>query len=108
VLPDRSQLDPLLRRAAPLTEYAWKFRYPGDPDEATAEEATEALATAREVLTWCCGVCHPMFRSITESRHSLSGRNSSFSGTKLPIESGRSASQIESMEAGRTTQNTSP
>jgi len=43
-------LDALLRRAAPLTEYAWKFRYPGDPDEATAEEATEALATAREVF----------------------------------------------------------
>jgi hypothetical protein len=43
-------LDPLLRRAAPLTEYAWKFRYPGDPEEATAEEAVEALAVAREVL----------------------------------------------------------
>jgi len=46
---DRS-LDPLLRRAAPLTEYAWKFRYPGDPEEPTAEEATGALATAREVF----------------------------------------------------------
>ena len=44
---DRS-LDPLLRRAAPLTEYAWKFRYPGDLEEATAKEAAEALATARE------------------------------------------------------------
>jgi HEPN domain-containing protein len=43
-------LDALLRRAAPLTEYAWKFRYPGDPEEATAEEASEALATAREVF----------------------------------------------------------
>jgi len=42
-------LDALLRRAAPLTEYAWKFRYPGDPEEATAEEAADALATAREV-----------------------------------------------------------
>jgi HEPN domain-containing protein len=46
---DRS-LDPLLRRAAPLTEYAWKFRYPGDPEEATAKEAAEALSTAREVF----------------------------------------------------------
>jgi HEPN domain-containing protein len=46
---DRS-LEPLLRRAAPLTEYAWKFRYPGDPEEATAEEAVVALATAREVF----------------------------------------------------------
>lgn len=42
-------LEPLLRGAAPLTEYAWKFRYPGDPEEATATEAAEALATAREV-----------------------------------------------------------
>jgi HEPN domain-containing protein len=46
---DRS-LEPLLRRAAPLTEYAWKFRYPADPDEATADEADDALATAREVF----------------------------------------------------------
>ena len=43
-------LEPLLRRAAPLTGYAWKFRYPGDPEEATVEEATAALATAHEVF----------------------------------------------------------
>jgi HEPN domain-containing protein len=43
-------LEDVLRRAAPLTEYAWKFRYPGDPEEATAEEAAEALSTAREVF----------------------------------------------------------
>ena len=43
-------LEPLLRRAAPLTEYAWKFRHPGDPEEASAEEAAAALATAREVF----------------------------------------------------------
>lgn len=46
---DRS-LEPLLRRAAPLTEYAWKFRYPGDPEEPPAEEAATALGTAREVF----------------------------------------------------------
>lgn len=48
------QIDPslefLLRRVAPLTEYAWKFRYPGDPEEATPEEAVSAYAAAREVL----------------------------------------------------------
>jgi HEPN domain-containing protein len=43
-------LEPLLRLAAPLTEYAWKFRYPGDPEEPTAEEATGALMIAREVF----------------------------------------------------------
>lgn len=42
-------LEPLLRRAAPLTEYAWKFRYPGEPEEPTREEAEAALATAREL-----------------------------------------------------------
>ena len=48
-------LEPLLRRAAPLTEYAWKFHYPGDPEEATAGEAAAALATAREVFTAVLG-----------------------------------------------------
>lgn len=42
-------LEPLLRRAAPLTEYAWRFRYSGEPEEATAEEAAAALSTAHEV-----------------------------------------------------------
>lgn len=42
-------LEDLLRRAARLTEYAWKYRYPGEPDEPTAPEAQGALALAREV-----------------------------------------------------------
>jgi HEPN domain-containing protein len=37
-------------RAAPLTEYAWRFRYPGEPSEPSREEAGEALDTAREVF----------------------------------------------------------
>ncbi|MCS6952012.1 MAG: HEPN domain-containing protein [Bryobacterales bacterium] len=44
-------LESLLRRAAPLTEYAWRFRYPGDPDEATVEEASNALTIAQEVFS---------------------------------------------------------
>ena len=47
VSPD---LEPLLGRVAPLTEYAWKFRYPGDPEEATPAEAADALGTARELF----------------------------------------------------------
>jgi HEPN domain-containing protein len=47
-------VDPTLReavdQAVPLSEYAWKFRYPGAPEEATAEEAAGALATARGVF----------------------------------------------------------
>ena len=43
-------LESALRRAAPLTEYAWRFRYPGDLVEPPVEEAREALAIAREVF----------------------------------------------------------
>jgi HEPN domain-containing protein len=42
-------LHDLVDRAVPLTEYAWKFRYPGDPDEPSKEEAVEALQLAQEV-----------------------------------------------------------
>jgi uncharacterized protein len=38
-----------IERAIPLTEYAWKFRYPGEPEEPTREEDEEALAAARDV-----------------------------------------------------------
>ena len=41
----------LLKRGdgLPLTEYAWKFRYPGEPELPEIEEADAALALAREV-----------------------------------------------------------
>jgi HEPN domain-containing protein len=42
-------LEGLARRAARLTEYAWRFRYPGEPEEPPVAEAHEALALAREV-----------------------------------------------------------
>lgn len=42
-------LEPLLRRASTLTDYAWKYRYPGEPEEPTRQEAEEALALARQV-----------------------------------------------------------
>lgn len=43
-------LEPLLREAAPLTEYAWKFRNPGEEEEPALEEADTALAKARRVF----------------------------------------------------------
>ena len=47
------QVDPTLaavaQQAAPLTEYAWKFRYPGDTHEPDRAETEEALAAARNV-----------------------------------------------------------
>ena len=39
----------LVDRAVPLTEYAWRFRYPSETEEPTRGEAEDALATAREV-----------------------------------------------------------
>ena len=44
-----ASLESLLRRAAYLTEYAWRFRYPGESDEPGDDEAAEALSLAKEV-----------------------------------------------------------
>ena len=44
-----STLRPVADQAAPLTEYAWKFRYPGQSDEPDRAEAEGALAAARNV-----------------------------------------------------------
>jgi len=44
-----TSLQTLLSRAAPLTEYAWKFRYPGQSTEPSSEEAEDAMAIARQV-----------------------------------------------------------
>jgi len=40
----------LVDQAVPLTEYAWKFRYPGEPEAPTRDEAERALAIAREAV----------------------------------------------------------
>lgn len=42
-------LEAILQGAAPLTEYAWKFRYPGELEELTPVETEAAFCTAREV-----------------------------------------------------------
>lgn len=48
------QLDPTLGsivdRAVPLTEFAWKFRYPGEMDLLSRAEANQALHIARELF----------------------------------------------------------
>ncbi len=48
-------LDPVLRAAARLTEYAWKFRYPGEPEVPSREEADEALRVARDLFAAILG-----------------------------------------------------
>ena len=42
-------LAPLLDRVVPLTEYAWKFRYPGEQSEPSLAEATESRRLVDEV-----------------------------------------------------------
>lgn len=49
VLELAADLPDLLRKAAGLTDYAWKFRYPGETEEPTPEETEEALTLARGV-----------------------------------------------------------
>ncbi len=44
-----ASLESVLIRAAVLTQYAWKFRYPGEPEEPSLEEAETSIALAREV-----------------------------------------------------------
>ena len=43
-------LEGLLRSAAPLTEYAWRFRYPGDVFEPDFDEVVAALDIADRVV----------------------------------------------------------
>ncbi|MGH7858508.1 MAG: HEPN domain-containing protein [Candidatus Binatia bacterium] len=43
-------LKTIIDKAVPLTEYAWKFRYPGEPDDPSSDEAEIAVAVARELL----------------------------------------------------------
>ncbi len=45
-----STLEPILRKVAVLTEYAWKFRYPGDVEVIETKEADEAMGLARQVF----------------------------------------------------------
>ena len=45
-----SSLGSLVDKAVPLTEYAWKYRYPGNPDEPSVQEAKVVLSIAKEVL----------------------------------------------------------
>jgi hypothetical protein len=44
-----AMLAPVSDQAAPLSEYAWKFRYPGEASEPDRVEAEAALAAARTV-----------------------------------------------------------
>jgi HEPN domain-containing protein len=42
-------LRPLVDLVVPLTEYAWRFRYPGPPQEPSLDEARDALSRAHQM-----------------------------------------------------------
>ncbi len=46
---DPSLLD-MIDEAVPLTEFAWRYRYPGEPTSPTLDECESAEATARKLL----------------------------------------------------------
>ena len=64
--PARTELEPVLRSSAPLTEYAWKFRYPGDPDEPAERGVTERdpLVIWSRLPYWDTIRAHPRFAEI--------------------------------------------
>ena len=45
-----ASLEPALAESAPLSEFAWRFRYPGEPFEPSLGEAAEALRIACSVV----------------------------------------------------------
>lgn len=59
-----SALQEIIARAAPLTEYAWKFRYPGEPSR---EEAVQALRIARELVATVANRLPENVRPSTEN-----------------------------------------
>ena len=49
-LEHEPSLEALLRESAPLTEYAWRFRYPGEVFEPDRQEVENALQLAGRVV----------------------------------------------------------
>ena len=49
-LEHEPSLEALLRESAPLTEYAWRFRYPGEVFEPDRQEVESALELAGRVV----------------------------------------------------------
>jgi len=45
-----ASLQGLLDRVAQLSQYAWRFRYPGEPDQPAPQEVRQALQLARETF----------------------------------------------------------
>lgn len=53
----RPELEPLVDDAAPLTEYAWRFRYPGEPFEPEETEIRDSLDVAEAFVRTAEHIC---------------------------------------------------
>jgi hypothetical protein len=62
VLAVDTTLAQLVKRAEPLTEYAWALRDPGEAAEPSADEVREALDLTREVIEAILGRLPPDVR----------------------------------------------
>ncbi len=49
-LPIDATLQSIVDEAAPLSQYAWQFRYPGETDPPTQQDTDDALRIARAAL----------------------------------------------------------
>ncbi len=63
-----ASLRTVIDRAVPLSEYAWKFRYPGEPSQPEPDEVAEALAAAREVFEAARSRLPPEAHESTEAQ----------------------------------------
>lgn len=57
-----STLKPVVDRAVPFSDYAWRFRYPADDQTIDETEAGAALNTGREILNAVLVRLPPEFR----------------------------------------------
>ena len=68
--PIDPELEPHLRGTAPLTEYAWRYRYPGEPSHPEESEVRQDLDRARAVVSLIQGATTSRSASLTGPRQS--------------------------------------
>ena len=58
-----ASLQPLVDQAVPLSEYAWRFRYPGEHEPPTPEETDDALQIAHALFAAILDLLPPVVHS---------------------------------------------
>jgi HEPN domain-containing protein len=62
------ELEAHVDAVAELTEYAWRFRYPGDLFEPPVDEVHSALAVARAFVAAVAAICDPTREDASPDR----------------------------------------